>query len=497
MLTMNLQQLLSPWALSTPLPNVSISGLKLDHRQIQTGDLFIALQGHHLDARQYISQAIQSGAVAVLADLADLETELTLEHHMGVPVIGFSHLKSALSAIAHRFYQAPSQDLSVIGVTGTNGKTTVSQLLAQWLEQCDQRAAVMGTTGNGFLSDLKTSHNTTESALAIQSAFFDYRQQGASHVVMEVSSHGLVQNRVRAIEFNAAVFTNLSRDHLDYHGTMQDYADAKLSLFQDYDANICVINADDETGRTWLNQFPHAIGVSMDAHQLCDYQGPKLWLESVQYSTQGFVASFDSSWGAGKLRCALVGEFNVSNVLLSLATLLGLGFDKDTLLAKAADLRPVIGRMEVFTQPQKPMVVVDYAHTPDALEKALLALKRHCTGQLWCVFGCGGDRDVGKRPLMARIAESIADQVILTDDNPRTESPREIMAQMQAGMKHPADAKVIHDRAQACSFAFAHAAKTDVILIAGKGHEDYQITASGTSVYSDRETVSALMKEKS
>ncbi len=500
MSTKSFKNLISAWPSLSSLfekePDIKINAIRLDHRKITAGDLFIALKGHHIDARQFITAAIGAGAAVVLAE--DDETDdFRLDVKNGVFVIYFPHLKRALSEIAARFYQTLETPLSVIGVTGTNGKTTVSQLIAQWLILLGEKTAVMGTTGNGFLGALTMSANTTGSALDIQAALADFKAQSASHVVMEVSSHGLVQERVRAVPFSAAIFTNLSRDHLDYHITMAAYADAKLRLFTKYNANVLVINADDETGRRWLSAMPLGVAVSLHAENVAKHTGPSLWLTALTYSPQGCELRFSSShFGEGHLKCALIGEFNVSNLLLSLATLLMLGFDKNALLEKASALVPVIGRMEVFTKPHAPMVVVDYAHTPDALEKALLALKRHCKGQLWCVFGCGGERDKGKRPLMAAVAEKIADRLVLTEDNSRSEDPKQIIKEMESGMKTPQAAHVIYDRKTACAYAFSHASEGDVILIAGKGHEDYQITASGTIAYSDRETAEQLLQEK-
>ncbi len=495
-----LQALISPWPeLSLLLEKktpVLLDAICLDHRIIKPGSLFIALQGHQIDARDYIPLAIKAGAVAVLADLGD-EGEFYCQKQQGAWVLGFVGLKKALSTLGARFYHKDSLAPMplIIGITGTNGKTTVSQLIAQWLNLLGNKIAVMGTTGNGFLDALTVSANTTGSALDIQKAFASYRDQNASHIAMEVSSHGLVQHRVSAVDFSAVVFTNLSRDHLDYHGTMQAYEAAKLTLLTDYKAEFSVINADDNTGQKWLSLLPKSIGVSLSKNALASHLGPKLWATHITYSNQGFELEFSSSWGDGRFSCRLVGEFNVTNVLLSLATLLALGADKKALLNNAKALEPVIGRMEVFTRPGLPLLVVDYAHTPDALEKALLALKRHCKGKLWCVFGCGGDRDKGKRPLMGKVAEKIVDKLIITDDNPRSESPLAIVEDIKQGLKVPALAKVIHERQKAIEYAFHHAKEQDVILIAGKGHEYYQITQSGILPYSDRDTARLLIQE--
>lgn len=474
--------------------DILLSGIKLDHREILPGDMFVALQGHNLDAREYIPAAINAGAVAVLADAGEVDGACECCWQADVPVIAFPHLTSQLSEISARFYQYPSKSMTTIGVTGTNGKTTVTQLLAQWIDLANGKTAVMGTAGNGFSGALEPAVNTTGSPVDIQAQLAQFYQAKASHVAMEVSSHGLVQERVKAIIFDAVIFTNLSRDHLDYHGTMDAYADAKRRLFTDNSESIAVICADDPVGQQWLKSMPNSIAVSMSKAVAETHSGPTLYLTSVDYTPNAVTVAFASDWGDGEFITPLLGEFNVMNLLLSLATLLALGFAKEQLLLCAPQLQPVIGRMEIFQQSDKPMFVVDYAHTPDALEKALHALRRHCQGSLWCVFGCGGDRDIGKRPMMAAIAENFADKLVLTDDNPRSESPRLIISHMQEGMAQPQNAIVVHDRSQACRYAFEHALKNDVILVAGKGHEDYQVLASRTIRYSDRDTVRHLLE---
>ncbi|MGL4827098.1 MAG: UDP-N-acetylmuramoyl-L-alanyl-D-glutamate--2,6-diaminopimelate ligase [Vibrionaceae bacterium] len=482
----DLAMLVAPWCSA---PSMEITGLTLDSRTLQTGDLFIALKGHKFDARTLIAMAIAQGAAAVLAE-ADAGQDGHVYLQDGAPIIVLPELPKLLSAIAARFYQHPSEQLTLIGVTGTNGKTTITQLIAQWLELLGQRAAVMGTTGNGFLHNLQPAANTTADALSVQQKLAHFHAQGASHVAMEVSSHGLVQHRVQALRFAAAVFSNLSRDHLDYHGSMQQYAQAKRRLFDASHCQLAILNADDEVGKEWLQELPEAVAVSLRAKPAA---ARALWLTDVTYAVNGVTISFDSSWGAGKFSAPLVGEFNVMNLLLSLATLLALGADKAALLAHAGQLRAVVGRMQTFTRANNALWVVDYAHTPDALENVLHALRRHCQGNLWCIFGCGGDRDPGKRPMMAAVAEKLADKVILTDDNPRSESPQAIIADMQKGMISAQNARVIHEREQACRYALQHAGAQDVILVAGKGHENYQIVGTQTLHYSDIETVDQLL----
>ncbi len=486
----DLNQWLSPWL--ADVPSLSVRQMTLDSRQVGAGDVFVAVQGHQIDGHQFIQAAIEAGAVAVVQQGEHDQ----IAWRDQVPVISLRALPHALSAMAARFYQDPQQHLGLIGVTGTNGKTTVSQLIAQWLESLDKRTAVMGTTGNGFIGALKTADNTTGDAISIQAQLADFVQQGTRHVAMEVSSHGLVQGRVASLAFDAVVFTNLSHDHLDYHGTLAAYAEAKKQIFS-LGNPLKVINADDKVGRQWLREWPEAIAVALHADSLQHHAGPYVRATQIDFATDGVRVMVETSWGQGELNAALVGDFNVSNLLVSLATLLGLGYSLDALLATSDQLNAVIGRMEVFLAPDKPTVVVDYAHTPDALEKALLALRRHCHGALWCVFGCGGDRDTRKRPVMARVAEQHADKVVLTNDNPRGEAPESITQDMLAGLQNPERVWVEHDRAQAVTQVIEQAQADDIILVAGKGHEDYQVLAHGKVHYSDRETVAARLKELS
>ncbi|WP_101774646.1 UDP-N-acetylmuramoyl-L-alanyl-D-glutamate--2,6-diaminopimelate ligase [Pasteurella oralis] len=469
-------------------PNIELTEMILDSRAVQQGCLFVALKGHQVDGRHYISQAIENGAAAVLseADLATQHLQIRFEQH--VPIISFYQLSQHLSQLADLFYNHPSQKLTLVGVTGTNGKTTISQLLAQWTTLLGHKSAVMGTIGNGLFGQVEEAANTTGSAIEIQSGLASFVKQGAEFAAIEVSSHGLVQHRVEALDFAVTIFTNLSRDHLDYHHTMENYAAAKKRLFTELRSKHQIINVDDEIGRAWLTQLPSAVAVSCNPNFQTTQQQ---WLKATRivFNNKGAHVHFESSWGNGELQSHLIGEFNVSNLLLVFAALLSLGYEQQQLMQSVAQLTGVCGRMEMLSAEKHATAIVDYAHTPDALEKALQAARLHCHGQLWCVFGCGGDRDRGKRPLMAAIAEQLADKVIVTDDNPRTESPIQIVSDILAGFSSQAEVKVIHERENAIAFAIQQAAKDDVILIAGKGHEDYQIIGQQKQHFSDQETV--------
>ncbi|EJG1825797.1 UDP-N-acetylmuramoyl-L-alanyl-D-glutamate--2,6-diaminopimelate ligase [Vibrio parahaemolyticus] len=484
----SMDALLFPWVDCPSLASVLVSELELDSRKVQPGTTFVALVGHVVDGRKFIASAIEKGANAVIAQACDVKAHGTIDIIDDIPVVYLDALDKCLSEIAGQLYTYP--DMKLIGVTGTNGKTTITQLIAQWIGLVGSKAAVMGTTGNGFLDDLKEAANTTGNAVEIQHTLASLAEQQAQYTALEVSSHGLIQGRVKSLSFAAGVFTNLSRDHLDYHGTMEEYANAKLTLFTQHQCDQAIINVDDEVGAAWAKQLTNAIAVSLAPTTEFEHA---LWASQVAYAESGITIRFDGQFGEGTLHAPLIGEFNAANLMLAFATLLSLGFDKSDLLATAAQLQPVLGRMELFQAENRAKVVVDYAHTPDALEKALQALRVHCDGQLWAIFGCGGDRDAGKRPMMAEIAERLGDKVVLTDDNPRSEDPVLIVKDMLAGLSKPAEAIVQHDRFKALSYALENAAPQDIILLAGKGHEDYQIRNGETIHYSDRESAMQLL----
>ncbi len=481
-----LDALLRPFGIQAPA--LTLTDIQLDSRRVGPGSLFVAIRGHQVDGRRFIEQAVAQGATAVVFE----EDGEFIPPSTPVPCIGMRDLPAHLSALAGYFYDQPAQKLDLVGITGTNGKSTTALLVANWRTLLGGKAGVMGTIGNGLFGNLIEAENTTGSAVQVQANLAALQEQGADLVAMEVSSHGLVQHRVAALPFAAAVFTNLSRDHLDYHGTMEAYGAAKEQLLQLVDETNAVINRDDEMGSKWLEKYPSAVAFSVNG-PIENHSGRQLTAQQLDFHQQGFRAQINSSWGNGVLSAPLLGRFNVSNVLAAMGVMLVLGYDFNELLATAPQLQPVTGRMECFGGGDTPLAVVDYAHTPDALEKALQALRVHCTGQLWCLVGCGGDRDRGKRPMMAAMAEQYADRVILTDDNPRTEEPARIMADMVAGLRDPAAVQVEHDRVKAIALAIGQASKQDIILVAGKGHEDYQIIGTDKRHYSDRETVAAAL----
>ncbi len=487
----NLRDLLGPWVLG--MPARPLGDMILDSRKVASGDLFVAVVGHHSDGRRFIPQAIAQGVAAVIAEAEGEASDGDIREMYGVPVIYLAQLQQRLSALAGRFYGQPGDKQKLVGVTGTNGKTTTTQLLAEWAQLLGETGAVMGTVGNGLLRQLSVTENTTGSAVDVQHMLYELAQQGAKLTAIEVSSHGLVQHRVAALPFAAAVFTNLSRDHLDYHGDMQSYKSAKKLLFTEHQVGEMILNADDQVGRCWLATLPDAVAVTMENNLQLGCHGRWLKAEEVSYQDNGAHIRFSSSWGEGEIESRLMGAFNASNLLLAFATLLSLDYPFADLVRTASQLQPVCGRMEVFSAPGKPTVVVDYAHTPDALEKALEAVRLHCKGRLWCLFGCGGDRDKGKRPLMGVIAEQFADVVVITDDNPRSEDPQAIVNNILTGLLEPHRARVIAGRAQAVIHAVLQAQPDDIVLVAGKGHEDYQIVGQRRLDYSDRATVATLL----
>ena len=458
---MPLNQLL-PQAASSTL----IRELTLDSRKVRPGDLFLAVPGTQQDGRVHIADAVARGAAAVAYEA---EGAAVMTAH-SAELVALKGLANQLSAIAGRFYGEPSRGLHLIGITGTNGKTSVSQLLAQALDLLGERCGIVGTLGNGFYGALEQGRHTTPDPIGVQATLADMKNAGARAVAMEVSSHGLHQGRVAALAFDVAVLTNLSRDHLDYHGSMQAYAEAKAALFAWSGLRCRVLNLDDAFGRE-LAAAEHES--RLISYSLSDAEA-YLYCRDAQFDEQGVRATLVTPRGEGSLRSSLLGRFNLSNLLAVVGTLLGLDYPLDEILQVLPQLQGPIGRMQRLGGGKQPLVVVDYAHTPDALEKVLEALRPHVKGRLLCLFGCGGDRDNGKRPLMAAVVERLADAVLVTDDNPRTEAPTKIFSDIRAGFVTPEAVQFVHGRGQAITQLIASASADDVLVLAGKGHEDYQ-----------------------
>ena len=488
-----INHLLAPWL--TLSLTTAISDMTLDSRTIKSGDLFVALQGAISDGRTFIGNAIAAGAAAVLSETTDNNLDGQVHLEMNIPIIQVFQLSQKLNGIALRFYFPDNNIHAVTAITGTNGKTTIASLLANSYMLLGLSSAQMGTIGNGLYGQLQASLNTTLDAISVCRELHQYQQLGAMHTIMEVSSHGLMQGRIAAIPFNTAIFTNLTRDHLDYHGNMQAYAEAKKKLFSDFPVKHKIINADDAIGKVWLSEYTEAIGYGFCRANLSALER-FFNMTNVQYLAQGLSFDFISSWGNGSINAPFYGDFNVSNIAAVSCALLADGFSIEQVESVITKLTVVPGRMEQYYFPaQKITFVVDYAHTPDALENALQALHHHKQqGRIIVLFGCGGDRDKGKRPEMAKVAERGAEQVVIVDDNPRSEDAKIIVNDIKAGLMKPQQAIVIHDRKQAILHVLNNAQANDIVLVAGKGHEDYQIFADKKIHYSDRECLSELLK---
>ncbi|HEX5362103.1 MAG TPA: UDP-N-acetylmuramoyl-L-alanyl-D-glutamate--2,6-diaminopimelate ligase [Fluviicoccus sp.] len=447
---------------------IPIVSLVSDSRQVGPGSLFLALRGRQHDARAFIARAVAQGAVAVLA-----EDEPGVMLEAGVPVIGIPDLPVRLGGLASRFYGQPGHALRVVAVTGTNGKTSTAQLLAHACERVGLRAGVLGTLGNGLVGAIEPSTHTTLDAVQLQSRLAAFRDAGAGVVAMEASSHGLEQGRMNATPIETAIFTNLTRDHLDYHGDMAAYQEAKARLFVWPGLRNAILNADDPVSRDFRRRI--ADGVRIWTYSQYPDAGADFVATRIIPSLQGLALELSTPFGPCRMQTHLLGRFNVSNILAVLAGLMSLDVSLSDAVRAIEAVPPVRGRMECYSGDRK-TAVVDYAHTPDALEKVLSTLREHSQGQLWCVFGCGGDRDPGKRPIMGAIASRLADRVIVTSDNPRSENPDRIIDAVLAGI--PGDdrprVQVCADRRRAIAMALAEAVPGDLVLIAGKGHEDYQ-----------------------
>jgi len=460
-------------------------GITADSRKVQIGSLFLAYPGEHTDGRNFISQAISQGAAAVLWE----RDGFAWNPEWRVVNLAVDGLRATTGFIADSFYGQPSKQLWMIGVTGTNGKTSCSHWLAQALNHLGRKTAVIGTLGNGFPNGLSAAINTTPDPILLHGVLADYRKQGAGAVVMEVSSHGLDQGRVNGVHFDIALFTNLSRDHLDYHGDMATYGAAKKKLFDWNGLGCAVLNSDDAFGKeiaeSLVKQGKRVVTYGLSSGEV---RGSEL-----RFSEQGLSMLVSTFYGQASLQASLLGRFNAYNLLAVLATLLASEISLEQAIEAIAQIKPVAGRMQQLGGGKQPLVVIDYAHTPDALEKVLLALREQTKGKLHCVFGCGGDRDQGKRPLMGTVASRLADAVIVTSDNPRNEKPEAITSAIVAGMD--GDYQIEPDRATAIACAINAAKPGDVVLIAGKGHEDYQEIAGMQHPFSDQQVVKQALQQ--
>lgn len=471
--------LLSGFAEALPAELPDVRRLCVDSRELSEGDVFVALRGYATDGRRYLREAESAGAAFALVDEALPETSFRAP---SMPCIVIPELREKLGFIASRLYGEPSKRLHLAAVTGTNGKTTVSQLLAQMIRLAGYDCGVIGTLGVSLESQPTATEHTTPDPVALQEVLARWAGNAVPFACMEASSHALAQGRLNGVEVDTAIFTNLTRDHLDFHGSMQAYGEAKTRLFQLAGVRTAVVNADDDFADALCSKLSEHTGLIRFSAQRKDVE---LYASKLTASLDGLRLRIDCDWGRAELRCPLLGEFNASNLLAAFAAALKAGLPFETIASSVERLQPVVGRMQPLRRNGSPLVVVDYAHTPDALAKALQTLRPLCKGDLIVVFGCGGDRDRGKRRLMAEVAAQYADRAVITSDNPRSEDPLSILNEIAASMS--GDYILQEDRGEAIGQALASARPGDCVLVAGKGHEDYQIVGGETRRFSDLE----------
>lgn len=486
------------------LADVVVTGMSSDSRLVRAGDLFIARDGINHRGIDFIQQAAKAGAVAAVVERQT--TPLAELAAFSIPVYQVDNLAKKVGVYASQMWDSPSKKMTIIGVTGTNGKTSCAHYIAQALAALGQKTALLGTVGNGFPGALNTATHTTPDAISLQRMLAEFYTQGATAVVMEVSSHALDQGRVAGVEFDVVALTNLSRDHLDYHGSMQAYAAAKSQLFMPLDAGSVgadamtrriVLNADDEFGRQLAGQLTkNAQSFCCYSAQLRGSQAADIFVTSALLSPKGVALALHMPDADIRFDAPVVGDFNVANLLLVVAVLHQLNIPSAQIETAMAQVSAVPGRMECLNVEGCPAVVIDYAHTPDALEKALIAARKHCQRQLWVVFGCGGDRDTGKRAEMATIAEQLADKIMVTSDNPRTEDPDAIITMILQGFTAADQVVVLSEREAAIRHAIQMAGPDDLILIAGKGHEDYQDIMGIKYPFSDKEVADKWLERR-
>lgn len=487
----------APRVLSFPeLQHCQTSSMRLhaDSRKIQAGDIFIACQGEYLDGRNYIANAIQQGASFVFWED---DGQFVWNADWNVPNQGIVDLRHRAGLLAANIYANQQQALHVWGVTGTNGKTSITQWLAQAVDilQGAKSCAIVGTVGNGFWGELEPTTHTTPDAVSVQTLLHQFIQNGAKSVAMEVSSHGLDQYRVNGVAFKSAIFTNLTRDHLDYHESMQHYGETKSRLFFWESLQHAIINYDDEFGVA-LTQRLRSERPDLHIYTYGFHEDAAIRITSFQANAQGMQMSLHTPWGNGEVQTTLLGRFNAQNFAACVGLLCANDFEFKQVLNALSQIRPATGRMDCIIREGQPLVVVDYAHTPDALEKALLTLREIQTpkSQLWCVFGCGGNRDRGKRPLMGAVVDKYSDYPVVTSDNPRMEEPQSIINDILPAISNVKILEV--NRQHAIEQAIFQAACDDIILIAGKGHENYQEIQGVKYEFSDFEIAKAALDKR-
>jgi len=479
-------QLLETW-LNHDINQCDVNDIKNDSRLVQKGDLFIAYPGAATDGRLFIEKAVAAGAVAIIYDPLNFPASVSLPDN--IPCVAITNLAEHLAAIAQRFFSNPSRSLRVTGVTGTNGKTTIAYQLAQAHTLLQRKAAYIGTIGQGEVDKLQLLENTTPDALSLQGLLHYYSEQSIKEVCMEVSSHALSQHRVEGIEFKQAIFTNLSLDHLDYHHTMDAYAAAKAQLFANEHLETVIINHDDPYNDLMLKAIKNKVKIiSYGMNQESD-----VYVANWKSDMHGTMMELMSPWGRHQITIQAVGQFNIYNCLAIFTSLMASGYRVEDVVSVMAQLKAAPGRMEIVAK--SPYVLVDYAHTPDALENVLTTLHQLKTGNLWVIFGCGGDRDKSKRPIMGKAASEYADKLVVTSDNPRSEDPEQIINEIVQGIPTSIQMTRLINREEAIAYALNNAEQEDIILIAGKGHEAYQQIGTTKYLFSDQEVVKKLMNK--
>ena len=464
----------------TDAPPIKYNNICDDSRYVNKGTVFFAVKGLSSDGCDFIESAISSGACAVVYeppyDLSNIETS--------IPIIAVEDLKLEIPNIVSRHYESSINEMSIIGVTGTNGKTTVSWLIHQGFKKIGYKSGYIGTLGYG-LENLNLNELTTPSCMKLHKILSEFQNSGVEYVVMEISSHAIDQRRIEGINFNSVIFTNLSRDHIDYHGNMENYGETKAKLFLERQSKIKIININDSFGRSLIERVDEEV-ISTSIEPVNIDKDKFISVTKYETNGSGFDIDLKSSWGTFKTHVPLLGTFNIENVIQTIALFLSLGFSLSKIQIIIEGMKAPSGRMEsvdVDNNHLLPKVLVDFSHTPDALKLSLQSIRDHYDGKIWCVFGCGGDRDRGKRKMMGNIAERYADYVIVTSDNPRNENPEKIISDILEGIS--SEVETIVSREEAINFAIMKANKNEIILIAGKGHESYQKIGEETLKFSD------------
>ena len=461
-------------------PPIKYNNICDDSRYVNKGTVFFAVKGLSSDGCDFIESAINSGACAVVYeppyDLSNIETS--------IPIIAVDDLKLEIANIVSRHYESSINEMSIIGVTGTNGKTTVSRLIHQGFKKIGYKSGYIGTLGYG-LENLNLNELTTPSCMKLHKILSEFQNSGVEYVVMEISSHAIDQKRIEGINFNTVIFTNLSRDHIDYHGNMENYGETKAKLFLERQSKIKIININDSFGRSLIERVDEEV-ISTSIEPINIDKDKFISVTKYETNGSGFDIDLKSSWGTFKTHVPLLGIFNIENVIQTIALFLSHGFSLSKIQTIIEGMKAPSGRMESVDMDNNhllPKVLVDFSHTPDALKLSLQSIRDHYDGKIWCVFGCGGDRDRGKRKMMGNIAERYADYVIVTSDNPRNENPEKIISDILEGISSKVE--TIVSREEAINFAIMKANKNEIILIAGKGHESYQKIGEETLEFSD------------